>query len=154
MEIIDNHIYRSYISREHQCRKNIDSYKKIQSDNLTKIADFEGKIDSYHLQIKEINFDIEVIEDPISRPLGTGQENKRIEILIRQLESDVKKLESKIHWYQSKLISVKMHIEEYERKIQQEKNHLVTLADSINKLIRNAISHNDKYAKVQNIKSN
>ena len=95
-----------------------------------------------------------MIEDPISRPLGTGQENKRIEILIRQLESDVKKLESKIHWYQSKLISVKMHIEEYERKIQQEKNHLVTLADSINKLIRNAISHNDKYAKVQNIKSN
>tara|TARA_Y100001958_G_C21233977_1_gene560091 strand:+ start:1521 stop:1985 length:465 start_codon:yes stop_codon:yes gene_type:complete len=151
MNILNSNKYKCYLLKEKQCRKNISRFEKILIDNQFKLVDHQRQIDTHTTTIREINFDIECIEDPVSRPLGSGQENRRIEILIRQLESKVKKIESKIHWHQGQLIRVKILIETYERKIQQEKNHLITLASVVNKFTRDVIEKNDSFEKYQKI---
>lgn len=121
-----NHDYNCLTNREIQCFKNIIKYNDLLKSTKDKIDLFNKKIDEYTHSIKEINFDIEVIEDPVSRPLGTGQENRRVELLIRQLESEVKMLESKRHNKQCQIVKHKILLDEFASKISFEQNSLVS----------------------------
>ena len=112
-------------NKEARCLENIHKYNKLLKSTEDMIDSFNKKIDEYTHSIKEINFDIEVIEDPVSRPLGTGQENKRVELLIRQLESKVKMLESKRHDKQCQIIKHQILLDGYASKISLEQSSIV-----------------------------
>ena len=154
MNIINNTTYKSYLLEEKLYRKKIDKYEKYKTENMSKTTLYKSKIDDYTQRLREINFDIECIEDPISRPLGTGQENRRVEILIRELESEGKRLESKIHWFQSQIIRSMILIDQYQSKIKQDRETLISVTNKINKFTRNALNQNKHYEKVQKIEFN
>ena len=138
-------------NKESECVKNMNKYVELMNDAQDKITLFERKIEEHTLSIKEINFDIEVIEDPVSRPLGTGQENRRIEMLIRELESKVKLLESKIHHNQCQIIKYQILSEQYEAKIVFEQNNLVKLVADFRKKIEskyNTTDYKDNITKI------
>ena len=117
------------------CLKNINKYIDLMRKSVARIDSCEKKISEYSTSFMEINFDIEVIEDPISRPLGSGQENKRVELLIRQLESRVKILESKVHDKQCEIIKHQILVDQYESKINLEQNCLARLIRDFRKKI-------------------
>ena len=73
-------IIMSYLYNEH--KKNMCIYY----DSLKRIVEIDYKI-------AFISYEIENIEDPIARPLGTGDENYNIEKIIRTSESKIKYLE-------------------------------------------------------------
>ena len=125
----------NFICEEYKCLKKINMYIDSIHKSVAKIDSCEHKISEYTTSIKEINFDIEVIEDPISRPLGTGQENRRVELLIRELESKVKILESKIHKKQHEIIKHQILVDEYESKINLEQSRLSKMIKDFKKKI-------------------
>ena len=99
--------------------RRIDLYKQRISFYEDKKYKQEENREKYFMKIFEIkqdikisNFDLEAIEDPISKPLGTGQEQRKVETLIRRLESKVKRLESNLLNLQSKVLRAEMLIDD------------------------------------------
>ena len=127
--------HKHFSNKELVCLKNINKYFELIKNSSIEILFCKRKIEEFTITFKEINFDIEVIEDPISRPLGTGQENKRLEIFIRGLESKVKKLQSKIHDNQCQIIKHQILIDKYESKIRLEQNNLSNFIREIRRKI-------------------
>lgn len=126
-------ITHSLTNDESECLEKIKKYFSLIKKSTTKVNALKNKIDEYASNIKEINFDIEIIEDPISRPLGTGQENRRLELLIRELESDVKLMESKIHDSQCQIIKHEILINKYTSDLNREQNNLTAMVATYRK---------------------
>ena len=83
-----------------KCNASIEDVKNKINYFLEAIKEKKGQYSAYHnrkniieYEIGKLNLDIEIIECPVTRPLGTGEENSRLENLIRTMESNVKYLE-------------------------------------------------------------
>ena len=74
-------------------------------------------LDEKRHEILSINHDIEMIEDPYSRPLETGQENRKVEELIRGLEAKVKHIEGESLTLKGKCVKCKSFIDDCEYQI-------------------------------------
>jgi len=125
----------SLSDEELECLYKIKNSFSLIKKSVIKINSLKSEIDEYVENIKEINFDIEVIEDPISRPLGTGLENRRLELLIRGLEADVKLMESQIHDSQCQIIKHEILIKKYESHINREQSNLRTMVSAYRKAL-------------------
>tara|TARA_B110000444_G_C18593855_1_gene479734 strand:+ start:47 stop:538 length:492 start_codon:yes stop_codon:yes gene_type:complete len=80
-------LLKSIIDTLGYCYQELKLLKKKHAFTLSEIAEVE-------FNIGKINLDIEIIEDPYMRPLGTGEESPRIEKLIRSMESEIKYLDN------------------------------------------------------------
>ena len=98
-------------------RNRIEFYENQKQKQEDLREKYFMKIFEIKQNIKISNFDLESIEDPISRRLGTGQEQRRVESLIRQLESKVKRLESLLLKHQSKVLRSEILIDDSDVQI-------------------------------------
>ena len=75
----------------------IDYYNNVMQKQISIREECYLKIFDQRTQIRLINTDIEMIHDPSGRPIGTGQENSKVERLLLSLETKIKRFEIRIH---------------------------------------------------------
>ena len=94
-----------------------------------------GMIAEIEFKIKKINLEIEIIEDPISRPLDVAQESPRVEKLIKSMESEVKYLEGDLLKLTGKLAICKSDLPLYEEEISDKLSRLKEIKDDLKKTL-------------------
>ena len=103
-----------------KCKASIEDVKNKINYFLESIKEKKGECSAYHnrkniieYEIGKLNLDIEIIECPVTRPLGTGEENSKLERLIRTMESKVKYLEGDLALIQGDIAVAKADIGSY-----------------------------------------
>ena len=112
----------------------ITYYQSVKIKQERMFDNYLNLLDEKRHEILSINHDIEMIEDPYSRPLETGQENRKVEELIRGLEAKVKHIEGERLTLKGKCVKCKSFIDDCEYQIHKCKEKKSKIDDEISSL--------------------
>lgn len=137
MNMADRHIpslMKNAQSKMQRLKLRIDDFEKLKETEISRKEEYLHEISEKDHEIKSMNFDLENAEDPVARPLETGQEVPRVEMWIREMESKVFYLQGDVALLKSKALKSNQLISTYKYHLSLSLKEVMQIQKKINKL--------------------